>query len=265
MAEPTYPPVGQLLDLSGRTAIVTGASGGIGAGIARRFAEAGANVAVHYRTNEAAADALVGAIREAGGEALAVGADLTAEADCAELLSRVATVFGGVDIVVNNAGIQPVAMFDEIGADDMAAMMAANVTGPFGLIRALAAHMRETGTTKGAAVNIASIEGLNPAPGHSHYAASKAALIMLTRAAALELGPVGLRVNAVSPGLIHRDGIEEGWPEGVERWKAAAPLERLGRPEDIADAALFLASDAARWITGANLVVDGGVTAHPTW
>lgn len=265
MAEPTYPPVGQLLDLSGRTAIVTGASGGIGAGIARRFAEAGANVAVHYRTNEAAADALVGAIREAGGEALAVGADLTAEADCAELLSRVATVFGGVDIIVNNAGIQPVAMFDEIGAEDMAAMMAANVTGPFGLIRALAAHMREAGKTKGAAVNIASIEGLNPAPGHSHYAASKAALIMLTRAAALELGPIGLRVNAVSPGLIHRDGIEEGWPEGVERWKAAAPLERLGRPEDIADAALFLASDAARWITGANLVVDGGVTAHPTW
>lgn len=88
---------------------------------------------------------------------------------------------------------------------------------------------------------------------------------MFTKAAALEFGGQGLRVNSISPGLIHRDGIEQGWPEGVARWKAAAALTRLGRPDDIADAALFLASDAARWITGADLVVDGGVSARPTW
>ena len=258
-------PVGQLLDLTGRVAIVTGASGGIGAGIARRFAEAGADVVVHYRSNGAAAEALVAQIGQTGGSAVAIGADLASDDGCHALLDGAADAFGGVDIVINNAGIQPVAMFDEITSDDVAAMMAANVAGPFGLIKALAAHMRATDKTMGAAVNIASIEGLNPAAGHSHYAASKAALIMLTRAAALELGSIGLRVNAVSPGLIGREGIEEGWPEGVARWKAAAPLERLGQPEDIADAALFLASDAARWITGANLVVDGGVTAHPTW
>ena len=118
----------------------------------------------------------------------------------------------------------------------------------------------------GAIVNIASIEGLQPAFDHSHYAASKAAVIMHTRAAALELGRRGVRVNCVSPGLIDVEGgLEHAWPSGVERWHAAAPLHRLGRPDDVADAVLFLASDAARWITGANLVVDGGVLAHNTW
>ena len=114
-------------------------------------------------------------------------------------------------------------------------------------------------------VNIASIEGLAPAFGHSHYASSKAAMIMFTKAAALEYGPSDIRVNAVAPGLIWREGIEEGWPEGVERWKANAPLGRLGRPEDVANAVLFLSAPASSWITGAVLTVDGGVSAGPTW
>ncbi|MDX1577627.1 MAG: SDR family oxidoreductase, partial [Gemmatimonadota bacterium] len=99
----------------------------------------------------------------------------------------------------------------------------------------------------------------------SHYNASKAGVLMHTRAAAGELGPRGIRVNAVSPGLIRRPGIEEQWPEGVERWRAACPLERMGEPGDVADACLFLASDAARWITGANLVVDGGTLTGPAF
>ncbi len=114
-------------------------------------------------------------------------------------------------------------------------------------------------------VNIASIEGHNPAPGHGHYATSKAALLMFTKAAALEFGALGIRVNSISPGLIHRDGIEEGWPEGVGRWKAAAALQELGRPDDIADAALFLASDAARWITGADSDRRRRRQRRPTW
>jgi 3-oxoacyl-[acyl-carrier protein] reductase len=140
-------------------------------------------------------------------------------------------------------------------------MLRINTGGVAAMTREAAALM----ATGGSIVNIGSIEGLQPAFAHSHYAASKAAVIMHTRAAALELGPRGIRVNCVSPGLIEAPRIEEAWPEGVARWHAAAPLHRLGTPADIADAVLFLASPGARWISGANLVVDGGVLAHNTW
>jgi NAD(P)-dependent dehydrogenase (short-subunit alcohol dehydrogenase family) len=242
-------------DFSGEVVLVTGATGGLGQGIARAFAAAGARVAVHYRGNRAGAEALAA---EIGG--LAVGADLSVEAECIGLVERVRAELGRLDVLVNNAGEQQVAALADISGGEFSAMLAANVGGPFALIRALA-----QGGAGGRVVNIASIEGLQPAVGHSHYAASKAALLMLTRAAALELGPQGIRVNAISPGLIGREGIETAWPEGVARWEAAAPLGRLGTAEDIAEAAMFLASDAARWITGANLVVDGGVMAAPVW
>lgn len=259
------PPVARLLDLSGRSAIVTGASGGIGAGIARRLAEAGANVVCHCRANRAAADALVAEIHAAGGKAEVVAAELTTQAGIDALVAGAIEAFGGVDIVVNNAGVQPVVPLTEIDEAGWSAMMATNAGAPFLLTRAFAEHTRKAGHKGGAVVNIASIEGHQPAPAHAHYAASKAALLMFTKAVALELGELGIRVNAVSPGLIRREGIEEGWPEGVARWEAAAPLKRLGRPDDIADAVLFLASDAARWISGADIVVDGGVSVRPTW
>lgn len=258
------PSVASLLDLSGRAAIVTGASGGIGAGIARRFGEAGANVVCHYNSNRERAETVAEAIRSAGGKAFACQADVSSGTGSADLVARAVTEFGGADILVNNAGQQPVQMLADMAEGDWNAMMAANVAGPFLLVRAFVEQARKAGKP-GSVVNIASIEGHNPAPGHGHYATSKAALLMFTKAAALEFGAFGIRVNSISPGLIHRDGIEEGWPEGVGRWKAAAALQRLGRPDDIADAALFLASDAARWITGADLVVDGGVSARPTW
>lgn len=260
----TVPPVARLLDLSGRTAIVTGASGGIGSGIARRFAEAGASVVCHYNDNRDGAERAAEAIRRAGGRASVFQADIAQGAGAGRLVGHAVAEFGAADILVNNAGRQPVQMLAEMDESDWNAMMAANVAGPFLLVKAFAEQLRQRGKP-GAVVNIASIEGHSPAPGHGHYAASKAALLMFTRAAAQEFGAQGIRVNSISPGLIHRDGIEQGWPEGVGRWKAAAPLGRLGRPEDIADAALFLASDAARWITGADLVVDGGVSARPTW
>ena len=258
------PSVSKLLDLSGRTAIVTGASGGIGAGIAWRFGEAGANVVCHYNANREAADRIVAAIAQAGGKAAAIQADISSEAGAAKLVADAAGHFGSVDVLVNNAGIQPVKPLTDVTEADWAEMMAANVAGPFLLARAMVEQLRKAGKG-GSIVNISSIEGHNPAPGHGHYATSKAALLMFTKAAALEFGQYGVRVNCVCPGLIHRDGIEAGWPEGVRRWNDAAALKRLGRPEDIADACLFLASDAARWITGADLVVDGGVMARPTW
>jgi 3-oxoacyl-[acyl-carrier protein] reductase len=231
------PSVARLLDLGGLVAIVTGASGTIGAGIARRLEEAGASVVAHGRD--------MGDVER------------DAPAICAAAVER----FGRLDILVNNAGIQPVAPLASIGNDELLEMFRVNVVGLAAMTREAAAAMREGG----AVVNIASIEGLQPASDHSHYAASKAAVIMHTRAAALDLGPAGIRVNCVSPGLIEAPGIEEAWPEGVRRWHEAAPLKRLGQPLDVADAVLFLASPAARWISGANLVVDGGVLAHNTW
>jgi NAD(P)-dependent dehydrogenase (short-subunit alcohol dehydrogenase family) len=117
----------------------------------------------------------------------------------------------------------------------------------------------------GAIVNVTSIQAFAPAGGLAHYSAAKAGLEMLTRSAAFELGPSGIRVNAVAPGLIWREGLETAWPEGVARYLAAAPLRRLGQPEDVADACLFLASPASRFVTGATLVVDGGVLAGPVF
>ncbi len=252
------PPVASLLDLSGRVVLVTGAAGGIGAGIARRLAEAGATVAVHAHTQRAAADAVAASL---GGGAVVVQGDVVDDADA--LCAAVAEACGRLDAVVNNAAVQPVSGLVEMSADELADVLRVNVAGVVRMTQAAVPHLRRVGG--GAIVNIASIEGLQPAVGHSHYTASKAAVLAHTRAAALELGRDGIRVNAVAPGLIHRDGLEEAWPEGVARWHAACPLGRLGQPDDVADAVLFLASPAARWITGATLVVDGGVLSRNTW
>jgi NAD(P)-dependent dehydrogenase (short-subunit alcohol dehydrogenase family) len=252
------PEVAKLLDFTGRTVVVTGASGGIGAGIVRRFAEAGANVVIHYRSDEA------GALRleeEIGARATAVHADVTDNDAVERLMQAAADRFGGLDALVNNAALQPHGAFLELAGAEFDRVMQANVGGVFRCSQAAAKRMGRGG----AIVNIASISGLEPAFTHSHYCASKAALIMLTRAAALELGPLGLRVNAVAPGLIWADGLDKNWPEGLARWLAHVPLGRVGGTDDVADACLFLASPAARWITGSVLTVDGGVTTHPSY
>jgi 3-oxoacyl-[acyl-carrier protein] reductase len=235
-------------------AIVTGSGSGHGRGIARRFAEAGASVVVHYRTSESGAREVVEAIESAGGGARALRADLTRGEDVERLFDAVVEEFGGLDVLVNNAGIYPLASLVDMTEGEWEAVVDANLKSVHLCTQAAARRMEDGGTI----VNVGSVEALQPMPMHAHYDAAKAGVLMYTRAAALELGPRGIRVNAVSPGLIGREGIEEAWPEGVERWFQAAPLGRMGTPEDVADACLFLASDGARWITGANLVVDGG-------
>lgn len=250
MTEAGPPSLDGVLDLTGRVVLVTGARAGIGAGIADRFAEAGATVARHLgrRRDGDPPDALVG--------------DLARDGAAAELVAAAVARAGRLDVVVANAADQRLVLLAEQTTGSWAEVLATNVAAVAELLRAAGPHLAATG---GSVVAISSIEALQPAPGHGAYAASKAALLQLVRAAAGELGPSGVRVNAVCPGLVDRPGLDEAWPEGLARWRAAAPLGRPGTPADVADACLFLASPLARWITGATLVVDGGVLTRPTW
>jgi NAD(P)-dependent dehydrogenase (short-subunit alcohol dehydrogenase family) len=256
-------PAGSLPDLAGTVALVTGAGGVIGGGIARRFAAAGAAVAVHYRSSRDRAERLVTEVRAAGGAAVAVPADLRDEAQVAGAVRATVNAFGRIDVLINNAGAQPVRALPEMTPEQWREVLTGNVDVTFLATRAAAARMIDQGG--GCVLSIASIEGSQPSFEHAHYCAAKAAVLMHTRAAALEYGRYGIRVNAISPGLIERDGLERDWPDGVARWRRAAPLTRLGTPEDVGNACVFLASPLASWITGQNLVVDGGVSAHPTW
>jgi NAD(P)-dependent dehydrogenase (short-subunit alcohol dehydrogenase family) len=258
------PAVGDLLKLNGKVALVTGASGGIGRVIAQRLSDAGAAVAVHFHNNANSAAAVVAALEQGGGRAVAFRADVAREDECEAMFASIAATLGPVDIVVNNAADQGVHALADMPLAIFQAMLATNLNGIFLTTRLAAAAMiaRRAG---GAIVNVASIEGHSPASGHGHYATSKAGQLMFTRAAALEYGRSGIRVNSVSPGLINREGLAEDWPPGVARWTSVAPLERLGDPHDVADAVLFLASPASRWITGADILVDGGISTRPTW
>lgn len=257
------PPVSTLMDVRGRIVVVTGASRGIGLAIATRLAEAGMIVALAHRDPQPLEEA-VGALRAAGAEVDGLVMDVSVETKVVAAIADLAARRRRIDALVNCAGIQPLKNLLDQTAEDWDAMLGTNARGVFLCTREAAKVMIEQGTG-GSIVNIASIEASQPAWSHSHYNASKAAVKMHTRAAALELGRHGIRVNSVSPGLIWRADLEESWPEGVRRWLDHAPLGRLGLPDDISDAVLFLLSPMSRWISGADLVVDGGMLAHPSW
>jgi NAD(P)-dependent dehydrogenase (short-subunit alcohol dehydrogenase family) len=248
-------------DFSGKVVLVTGGGRGIGRVIAARFASAGASVVLHYHTSREGAGDLAEEIRAKDGQALVLQADLANVVEVGRLFEQAWRHFGRLDVLVNNAGAWSSASVMEMNAAEWDAILNANLRSVF-LCTQAAAHCMAQQPGGGAVVNIASVEGLYPVQGHSHYSAAKAGVLMYTRAAAAELGPRHIRVNAVSPGLIWRQGIEEQWPEGVTAWQQSTPLGRLGQPEEIADACLFLASPAAGWITGANLVVDGGASTR---
>jgi glucose 1-dehydrogenase/3-oxoacyl-[acyl-carrier protein] reductase len=170
---------------------------------------------------------------------------------------------GRLTALVNNAGVQPTQDLASMTVADWRAVVDTNVNSVFACTQAAVPVLSAAGG--GTITHIASIEASRPAAAHAHYCASKAAVVMHARSAALEYGGAGIRVNSVSPGLIDHEGLEREWPDGVHRWQRAAPTGRLGRPEDVGDACVFLASAMASWITGHDLVVDGGVSARPTW
>jgi NAD(P)-dependent dehydrogenase (short-subunit alcohol dehydrogenase family) len=252
--------------LDGKIAIVTGAGMGLGEAIARRFAEEGARLAcvdVRPRPNEAVADA----IRAAGGEAIALAADIAAGADTRRVAEAVQARYGRIDILVNNAGVLPSreTVLDTTEAD-WDETMRVNVKGVFLMSKAVLPAMIARG--EGAIVNLSSITGVVGLPVRPAYSASKGAVAILTKQLAVDLGRHGVRVNALAPSFvitnINRAMFERMQAEGApwERLLDQHLLRRLGEPRDVANAALFLASDEARWITGVTLPVDGGYTAH---
>ncbi len=254
----------EVLELSGIVALVTGASRGIGSAIASRFAAAGASVVVHYRERAADARELATRLEAEGARAVAIGADLVRPDEVERLFRGAADEVGEVEVLVNNAGSYPLDRLIDASFEQWKTVLETNLLSVHLATRAAARRLIARGAP-GAVVNVASIEGLRPALEHSHYTAAKGGVLAYTRSAALELGPHGVRVNAVSPGLIWRKGIEEAWPEGVASFRSRAPLRRLGQPEEVAEACLFLASPRASFITGANLVVDGGILTAPAF
>ncbi len=250
--------------LAGRRALVTGASGNIGRAIACRLAAEGADVLVHFHNDQDGATKTVDEITAAGGNAMGVQADLSSEAQATELLDGLSNGGPPISCVVNNAAVQTSAALPDLDGDEWRKVMAANLDSAFYVTQSAARYLASAGQG-GAIVNIASIEGSDPARGHSHYATSKAGLLMLTRACALEYGPAGIRCNAVSPGLINEEGLADTWPDGVNRWLDKVPLGRMGSRDDVAAATLFLLSPESTWISGANLVVDGGMSSVSRW
>ena len=245
------------MDLSGKTAIVTGGSRGIGRAICLELAHRGANIVFSYAGNKAAADETVALLEEAGATARAVQGDVTS-ADAAKELVDAAKELGGVDILVNNAGITRDKLAARMSAEDFEAVIATNLTGAFLMTKAVLRPMMRA--RAGAIVNLSSVVGLRGNAGQANYAASKAGLIGLTKSIAREVAGAGIRVNAVAPGFIATD-MTDAMPEAArEATLAQIPAGHLGAPEDVAHAIAFLVSDDAAYITGQVLAIDGGMS-----
>ena len=245
--------------LAGKVAVVTGASKGIGAGIAKALGAAGASVVVNYASDKAGAEKVVTEIKGSGGKAVAVGASVTQQAEIDQLFAEAKKAFGKVDILVNNAGVYAFSAVDQIAEDEIDRMFNTNVKGLLLASKAAAAQFPSEG---GNIINIGSVVSETTPPMSAIYSGTKGAVDAITRTLAKELGPKNIRVNSVNPGLTATEGnVAFRGPDNPFEQQAIAdtPLGRVGTPEDIADVVTFIASDDARWITGSLLQAGGGL------
>ncbi len=244
--------------LEGKVAVVTGASKGIGAAIAQRMAAEGASVVVNYASSKEGADRVVAAITKDGGKAVAVQANLSQPDGAKTLVDQAVKAFGGLDVLVNNAGVYEFAPLEAITAEQFHKMFNLNV---LGLILATQAAAPHFGPGGGSVINISSVAALSGPPGSAVYSGTKGAVDSVTRVLAKELGPHKVRVNSINPGMVETEGVHAaGFAESDFRkqLEASSPLGRIGQPNDIAPLAAFLASDDSSWITGEVFVVSGG-------
>jgi 3-oxoacyl-[acyl-carrier protein] reductase len=244
--------------LDGKVAVVTGASKGIGAAIARTFAAEGAAVVVNYATSREGADKVVADIAAAGGKAVAVRGDVSKASDAQAIVAKAVDTYGHLDILVNNSGVYDFAPLEAITEEHFHRMFNVNVLGTLLTTQAAAKHLQEGGSV----INISSVATSLALPSSAVYTGTKGAIDAITGVLAKELGGRRIRVNALNPGMIETEGTHAAGIIGSEMEKgvvAQTPLGRLGQPKDIATAALFLASDDAGWATGEKIVVSGGL------
>jgi NAD(P)-dependent dehydrogenase (short-subunit alcohol dehydrogenase family) len=251
--------------LKGKVAVVTGAGSGIGRAIALAFGREGARVAIVGRQRDAL-DLVVGELAQAGHDGLAVTGDVSRADDARSAISKVEAEFGPLGILVNNAGILSVSTVETIDEAEWDRVMSINLKGPFLMSRAALPSLRRAG--KGAIVNIGSVLGLVAMRQRAAYCASKGGVTMLTKAMALDHAHEGIRVNCICPAIVETElvhGLFSNTPEGRQARQArigTLPLGRFGKPDDIADLAVFLASDESSWITGTTIPADGGLTTY---
>jgi 3-oxoacyl-[acyl-carrier protein] reductase len=244
--------------LNGKVAVVTGASKGIGASIAKHLAAEGASVVVNYASSKAGADKVVGEITAQGGKAIAVQGSVARKADIERLFAETKKVFGQTDILVNNAGVYEFSPLEQISEESFHKQFDTNV---LGLILTTQEALKHFNGDGGSVINISSVVGVNPLPNAAVYSATKAAVDAVTKSLARELGPKKVRVNSINPGMIETEGVHSAGFIGGDFQKQAetqTPLGRIGQPQDVATVATFLASADSGWITGETFLVSGG-------
>lgn len=250
-------------DLKDKTALVTGASKGIGRGIALALAQAGCSVAVNYHSDETGARGAAAEIEKLGRKAIVVAGHVGRSSDVDAMLASALAAFGRLHIWVNNAGVQTWSSLLELEEADWDRVIATNLKGTFLGTQRAARHMKEFGG--GRIINIGSGCNKIPFPGLVDYTASKGGIEMLTKVSAVELGPYGITVNCVAPGAIEIERTQKEAPDYSDAWAPLTPMRRIGKPDDIASTVCFLASDEAEFITGQTLYVDGGLFTRGPW